>query len=74
VSLFCDQQGELAGNWRLLLRRGLTRGIRARLAQCILKTNLGSMCEGEIVGNNPTLSGESVKAWFIRLRVQPLLG
>jgi hypothetical protein len=33
-----------------------------------------TMCEGEIVGNSPTLSGESVKAWFIRLRVQPLLG
>jgi hypothetical protein len=26
------------------------------------------------VGNSPTLSGESVKVWFIRLRVQPLLG
>jgi hypothetical protein len=33
-----------------------------------------TMCEGEIVGNSPTLSGESVKAWFIRLRVQPLTG
>jgi hypothetical protein len=33
-----------------------------------------TMCEGEIVGNSPTLSGESVKAWFIRLRVQPLSG
>jgi hypothetical protein len=31
-----------------------------------------TMCEGEIVGNSPTLSGESGKAWFIRLRVQPL--
>jgi hypothetical protein len=29
--------------------------------------------EGRVprVGNSPTLSGESVKAWFIRLRVQP---
>jgi hypothetical protein len=26
------------------------------------------------VGNSPTLSGESVKAWFIWLRVQPLSG
>jgi hypothetical protein len=33
-----------------------------------------TMCEGEIVGNSPILSGESVKAWFIRLRVQPLSG
>jgi hypothetical protein len=31
VSLFCDQQGELASNWRLLLRRGLTRGIRTEV-------------------------------------------
>jgi hypothetical protein len=30
-----------------------------------------TMCEGEIVGNSPTLSGESGKAWFIWLRVQP---
>jgi hypothetical protein len=30
-----------------------------------------TMCEGEIVGNSPTLSGESEKAWFIWLRVQP---
>jgi hypothetical protein len=28
----------------------------------------------EIVGNSPTLSGESGIAWFIRLRVQPLTG
>jgi hypothetical protein len=33
-----------------------------------------TMCEGEIVGNSPTLSGESGKAWFIWLRVQPLSG
>jgi hypothetical protein len=33
-----------------------------------------TMCEGEIVGNSPTLCGEGVKAWFIRLRVQPLTG
>jgi hypothetical protein len=32
------------------------------------------MCEGEIVGNSPTLSGESGKAWFIWLMVQPLSG
>jgi hypothetical protein len=32
-----------------------------------------TMCEGEIVGNSPTLCGEGVKAWFIRLRVQPLI-
>jgi hypothetical protein len=31
-----------------------------------------TMCEGEIVGNSPTLCGDGVKAWFIRLRVQPL--
>jgi hypothetical protein len=31
-----------------------------------------TMCEGEIVGNSPTLCGESVIAWFIWLRVQPL--
>jgi hypothetical protein len=30
-----------------------------------------TMCEGEIVGNSTTLSGESGKAWFIWLRVQP---
>jgi hypothetical protein len=30
-----------------------------------------TMCEGEIVGNSPTLSGENGIAWFIRLRVQP---
>jgi hypothetical protein len=29
------------------------------------------MCEGEIVGNSPTLCGEGGKAWFIWLRVQP---
>jgi trehalose 6-phosphate synthase/phosphatase len=29
------------------------------------------MCDGEIVGNSPTLCGEGKKAWFIRLRVQP---
>jgi hypothetical protein len=29
-----------------------------------------TMCEGEIVGNSPTLCGEGVVAWFIRLRVQ----
>jgi hypothetical protein len=28
------------------------------------------MCEGEIVGNSPTLCGEGEKAWFIWLRVQ----
>jgi hypothetical protein len=28
----------------------------------------------KIVGNSPTLSGEDVIAWFIRLRVQPLTG
>jgi hypothetical protein len=28
-----------------------------------------TMCEGEIVGNSPTLSGENGKAWFIWLRV-----
>jgi hypothetical protein len=33
-----------------------------------------TMCEGEIVGNSPTLCGEGVEAWFIRLRVQPLIG
>jgi hypothetical protein len=32
------------------------------------------MCEGEIVGNSPTLCGEGGKAWFIWLRVQPLTG
>jgi hypothetical protein len=32
------------------------------------------MCEGEIVGNSPTLCGEGEKAWFIWLRVQPLTG
>jgi hypothetical protein len=30
-----------------------------------------TMCEGEIVQNSPTLCGESGKAWFIWLRVQP---
>jgi hypothetical protein len=30
-----------------------------------------TMCEGEIVGNSHTLSGESEKAWFIWLKVQP---
>jgi hypothetical protein len=30
-----------------------------------------TMCEGEIVGNSPTLSSESEKARFIWLRVQP---
>jgi hypothetical protein len=30
-----------------------------------------TMCEGEIVRNSPTLSGESGITWFIRLRVQP---
>jgi hypothetical protein len=30
-----------------------------------------TMCEGEIVGNSTTLCGESVIAWFIRLRAQP---
>jgi hypothetical protein len=30
-----------------------------------------TMCEGEIVGNSPTLCGEGGKAWFIWLRVQP---
>jgi hypothetical protein len=35
------------------------------------QTNLGSQCEGEIVGNSPTLCGEGKKAWFIWLRVQP---
>jgi hypothetical protein len=30
-----------------------------------------TMCEGEIVGNSPTLCGEGEKAWFIWLRVQP---
>jgi hypothetical protein len=29
------------------------------------------MCEGEIVGNSPTLCGEGEKAWLIWLRVQP---
>jgi hypothetical protein len=33
-----------------------------------------TMCEGEIVGNSPTLCGENVIAWFKRLRVQPLIG
>jgi hypothetical protein len=33
-----------------------------------------TMCEGEIVGNSPTLCGEGVIAWFIWLRVQPLKG
>jgi hypothetical protein len=28
-----------------------------------------TMCEGEIIGNSPTLSGENGKAWFIWLRV-----
>jgi hypothetical protein len=28
-----------------------------------------TMCEGEIVGNSPTLSGENGKTWFIWLRV-----
>jgi hypothetical protein len=31
-------------------------------------------CEGKIVGNSPTLCGESEKAWFIWLSVQPLIG
>jgi hypothetical protein len=37
-------------------------------------STLVTMCEREIVGNSPTLCGEGVKAWFIRLRVQPLTG
>jgi hypothetical protein len=32
-----------------------------------------TMCEGEIVGNSPTLCGDGGKAWFIWLRVQPLI-
>jgi hypothetical protein len=40
-----------------------TIGIRARLVQCILRQIS--------VGNSPTLSGESEKAWFIWFRVQP---
>jgi hypothetical protein len=32
-----------------------------------------TMCEGEIVGNSPTLCGDGEIAWFIWLRVQPLL-
>ena len=35
-----------------------------------LRTDRG----GEFVGNSLTLCGEGVKAWFIRLRVQPLIG
>jgi hypothetical protein len=30
-----------------------------------------TMCEGEIVGNSPTLCGDGEIAWFIWLRVQP---
>jgi hypothetical protein len=39
-----------------------TIGIRARLAQCILRQISVTMCEGEIVGNSPTLYGEGEKA------------
>jgi hypothetical protein len=51
-----------------------TIGIKARLASAFSDKSRLTMCEGEIVGNSPTLCGESVIAWFIRLRVQPLRG
>jgi hypothetical protein len=53
-----DREKERAGGWQKSSRRADGRALsRTEEAYC--------------VGNSPTLCGESVIAWFIRLRVQP---
>jgi hypothetical protein len=69
---------------RVCRRPRRTRHVSAvRLQQLVLEPGWPSafsdksrltICEGEIVGNSPTLCGEGEKAWFIWLRVQPLKG